>query len=40
MSSQPAARSGAFHVHVSGLGFPDGPFVPPGGAVAFVELLH
>lgn len=40
MTSHPAARTGAFQVHVSGLGFPEGPVVLPNGAVAFVDLLH
>lgn len=40
MSAAPRPRAGHPTVHVSGLGFPEGPVVLPDGSVAFVDLVH
>jgi sugar lactone lactonase YvrE len=40
MSSTPETRAGTFEVHVSGLGFPEGPVAMPDGSIAFVDLVH
>lgn len=40
MSADPVTRPGTFEVHVSGLGFPEGPVALPDGSIAFVDLVH